>query len=539
MSRLKFRSAPPLLVPFVLVVVTGCATSEAQPPTLFDRLAVVGEHSAAVGAGAWRETRRRLGLGRRDAVLDEVDLAMMEEDAVLPPALMRNAPATATRSRSDAVAVSAVPRRTDIRVVETVETDDAATFARSGSRDAVVAMNDVLDDTDEPRDTESVDPAAASPARRYVVQAGETLWSIARSETGDATNWKRLAEANDLPAGVSLHADATLRIPATLDVRRVRPDESSPTVEALADSESEAANTMVRASTRASATEPDLAAAKPNEMEAGVDAVGSRAASPGAVSFTLEAGESLWELAKRATGDATNWERIAARNDIAPADVGLLHSGRVLLVPQALTRAESGQVVSIEPGTTPQDEPASVEPVSEDGREAGRQGSRSAIPATTDDAAPRATPGAAPETSADIPATAADAETARDAGAATMDETAAADAREPGTDEPARGAAIRAVAGTAAALEAARREPKDEPARIVEARYRDARQDPAHVRVRGSYYPKAVYRQADFSSELLMRVSPGTAIRVSRAMGPWYEVLTDKGTGYMHSRDIR
>ena len=55
------------------------------------------------------------------------------------------------------------------------------------------------------------------------------------------------------------------------------------------------------------------------------------------------------------------------------------------------------------------------------------------------------------------------------------------------------------------------------------------------IMVSGTYYPKAVYNKADFSSSLLMRVSPGTRLVVSKAVGPWYEVMTEKGVGYVHS----
>jgi len=59
------------------------------------------------------------------------------------------------------------------------------------------------------------------------------------------------------------------------------------------------------------------------------------------------------------------------------------------------------------------------------------------------------------------------------------------------------------------------------------------------VMVSGTYYPKAIYNEANFSSSLLMRVSPGTELKVSKAVGPWYEVVTDKGVGYVHSRDTK
>ncbi len=57
--------------------------------------------------------------------------------------------------------------------------------------------------------------------------------------------------------------------------------------------------------------------------------------------------------------------------------------------------------------------------------------------------------------------------------------------------------------------------------------------------VSGTYYPKAIYNNADFSSSLLMRVSPGTTLQVSKAMGNWYQVKTSKGLGYVHQRDIK
>ena len=62
---------------------------------------------------------------------------------------------------------------------------------------------------------------------------------------------------------------------------------------------------------------------------------------------------------------------------------------------------------------------------------------------------------------------------------------------------------------------------------------------PEQIMVSGTYYPKAIYNDADFSASLLMRVSPGTALQVSKAMGTWYEVQTDKGVGYVHQRDIQ
>jgi len=76
-------------------------------------------------------------------------------------------------------------------------------------------------------------------------------------------------------------------------------------------------------------------------------------------------------------------------------------------------------------------------------------------------------------------------------------------------------------------------------ARNAETGEQTGEADSDGIMVSGTYYPKAVYNKADFSSSLLMRVSPGTRLVVSKAVGPWYEVMTEKGVGYVHSRDTK
>jgi len=62
---------------------------------------------------------------------------------------------------------------------------------------------------------------------------------------------------------------------------------------------------------------------------------------------------------------------------------------------------------------------------------------------------------------------------------------------------------------------------------------------PTEIKVSGTYYPKAIYNDADFSSSLLMRVSPGTTLQVADAIGSWFKVETEEGVGYVHQRDIQ
>ncbi|MCB1757174.1 MAG: LysM peptidoglycan-binding domain-containing protein [Gammaproteobacteria bacterium] len=59
------------------------------------------------------------------------------------------------------------------------------------------------------------------------------------------------------------------------------------------------------------------------------------------------------------------------------------------------------------------------------------------------------------------------------------------------------------------------------------------------VMIEGSYYPKAIYLKPDYTDGLLTRILPGTALRHLGTREQWYEVETEKGTGYVHASDAR
>jgi LysM repeat protein len=61
----------------------------------------------------------------------------------------------------------------------------------------------------------------------------------------------------------------------------------------------------------------------------------------------------------------------------------------------------------------------------------------------------------------------------------------------------------------------------------------------AWVVVKGSYYPKAVYREAHYVGGLLVRVLPGTTLPYVSKDKDWIEVQTDKGAGFIHSSDAQ
>ncbi len=63
--------------------------------------------------------------------------------------------------------------------------------------------------------------------------------------------------------------------------------------------------------------------------------------------------------------------------------------------------------------------------------------------------------------------------------------------------------------------------------------------DDQWILIEGSFTPKAVYKGSAYGSGLLMRVSPGTSLRLTKSTDNWYEVETDKGSGYVLHRDAK
>jgi len=199
------------------------------------------------------------------------------------------------------------------------------------------------------------------------------------------------------------------------------------------------------------------------------------------MTFELESGETLWDFSKRTTGDATNWKLIAEMNGFSDEQAVKVWAGQKITIAENLVRPELS--------------------------------------------------GALPDSVADETVELAETETqeALDASAAVLAGNTLTDETQP----------IKIVEAAFKA-EPAAAAPLTEETLAVEAE--ETLNDgtmPSEIMVSGTYYPKAIYNNADFSSSLLMRVSPGTKLQVSRAMGSWYEVATDQGTGYVHKRDVK
>ncbi len=58
-----------------------------------------------------------------------------------------------------------------------------------------------------------------------------------------------------------------------------------------------------------------------------------------------------------------------------------------------------------------------------------------------------------------------------------------------------------------------------------------------NILISGSYTPKAIYKGAGYDSGLLMRVPPGTHLKLTKSIDEWFQVETIKGSGYVFHRD--
>lgn len=365
----------------------------------------------------------------------------------------------------------------------------------------------------------------------YEVSPSETLWDISKLTTGDANNWHILADVNNLAPNAAVYPGQQLLIPADM-VKVGYFDANEAPVESLervaqAPSDINAGELMANDAQALASDEPismasvDSAArsieqSMPLPEEPAIQTVKE---TIGGKAFKLKTGETLWDFSKRTTGDATNWQAVANHNRFTERQAVVVRPGQTIMVPLDLVKPELKLADNA---------------VQAPGSEASStQITAAAVPEKMSVNLPVVAK-AEPEITLveDEPAL------------SVSDDTLASDSRQDSAVQ-----ASSELLAEATQLDA-------QPMTIVEATYKtEAPVEPMmadsdnamtfdqdalnSIMVSGTYYPKAIYNEADFSSSLLMRVSPGTTLLVSRAMGSWFEVETNKGVGYVHQRDIK
>lgn len=168
--------------------------------------------------------------------------------------------------------------------------------------------------------------AAARPGQTYTVVAGDTLWSISEKAYGTGYNWQDIAKANNLTNSDQLEAGTVLQIPEVTPVPAVAAStapEATP-VAPVATSNPTPVATPVPTPVATPVGGP-MTAASP-----------APAASPQATitgeTYTIVAGDTLWDIACRAYGDCYAWPKLAQANNVANPD--LIFTGNELRLPR-------------------------------------------------------------------------------------------------------------------------------------------------------------------------------------------------------------
>jgi len=474
------------LVAIAVMALTGCANTP-DAGRIGESMMDAGRVTAQLSSRAYQGTRKFLGFDRnhpQQPELDEVDIALMDKDELL------------SGEEQSAAVITPVQTNTvnGLNLLDSVE-------APPENVPAIAAIP-------------AIDPNAlpvATSDHMHIVGPNETMWTIAKTMTGNPNNWRILAEINQLDLNTPMQIGQEVVIPADLVrpelVASLNPGQPTNNIQALEStiqplelepvSQSDLATDPLQPRLEIPAGDEVIGEPIADDTEVAAIAEPQPVIEPevekksaidlmtNALPLTADAGETLWDMAKRTTGDATNWKVIAEHNGFTERDIGRIRYGQTIYVPESIARIELGG-----------DNVVFTDSVGE---------KNGAIEFANE-----------PETvavkaeSQQVDALDASAELVASAGNL-MDETQELKIVEAKfqTDEPVN-----------ASLDA------DTPAGNT-------------IMVSGTYYPKAVYHEADFSSSLLMRVSPGTELRVSREIGPWFEVETEIGIGYMHSRDIK
>jgi len=136
----------------------------------------------------------------------------------------------------------------------------------------------------------------------HTIEKGETLWSISEKYFNNGTDWKKIAEANNISSPTKLEVGQQLTIPT-----------------------GEKEITATEAPKETELTSPTPKGQITEEAASTTNAITG-------ANYTVVKGDSLWKIAVRAYGDGYKWSEIAKENHLTHPNI--IHIGNVLILPR-------------------------------------------------------------------------------------------------------------------------------------------------------------------------------------------------------------
>lgn len=141
----------------------------------------------------------------------------------------------------------------------------------------------------------------------YKVKAGEDLWKISEKFYGTGYNWTDIASTNNITDPNQLTEGQELTIP-DVEVKVLAQASPTPVVEETIQEQEEIAMEFTQ--------EDEIPADNPIK----------------GATYTVEKGDTLWDISVRAYGDGYRWVDIAAENELVNPDI--IHRGNVFVLPR-------------------------------------------------------------------------------------------------------------------------------------------------------------------------------------------------------------
>jgi nucleoid-associated protein YgaU len=205
------------------------------------------------------------------------------------------------------------------------------------------ARQDILpeaEQTEQISDTE-VSPNNIELDNVYVVSEGDSLWSIAERAYGTGDAWRVIADANNLSSSREIRIGQELQIPSSdISGNQIAQSDNLQTeitvspIPTLFPVETFTATPMA---TLLPTTAP-VATIAPTPLQTELPTVTqapSETPQEVAISgerYTVQSGDTLWDIAQRAYGDPYKWTEIAEANNLV--NPNLIHRGNEFVIPR-------------------------------------------------------------------------------------------------------------------------------------------------------------------------------------------------------------